>query len=130
MGFWTRLKKVRLLQSTKGSLTAEAAIGMGALMFVAVVLLQSIGVVLAYLQLQVTGFEAFRILSASGDFETRKMQALNYLHEVDEEIEISINKDMNEVKVHLSRATGKSFGFLPNRVEVSIQGLLLDAAVW
>lgn len=130
MGFWSRLSRARLLQSTRGSLTAEAAIGMGALLFVAVVLLQGIGLVLAYIQLQVTGYEAFRILSSSGDFDIRRTQALTFLESVDPKLIVTIERESNEVQIHLSKPTTSAFGFLPSQVEVSVQGLFLDAAVW
>lgn len=130
MGFWTRLDLRQLLRSTQGSLTAEAAIGIGAVLFVAVALLQAIGVVLVYIQLQVTGYEAFRILSASGDYEIRKSQALDFLENADSRIQFSIQRNTNEVELTLSKPTASSIGFLPDQVEVSIQGLLLDAAVW
>ena len=130
MGFWSRLKRARLLRSTTGSLTAEAAIGMSALLFVAVTLLQSIGVVVAYLQLQVTGYEAFRILSASGDFDTRNAQAISFLESVDTKLEISIERDTNQLELRLAKPIASTLAFLPSQVEVSVQGLLLDAAVW
>ncbi|MEY3407590.1 MAG: hypothetical protein RL038_651, partial [Actinomycetota bacterium] len=85
MGIRNRLAGFAALQSSRGSLTVEAALGIASLMWVAVLLLQGIAFAVSYVQLQVIGYEATRILTASGDFALRQSEAQRFLMQVDSE---------------------------------------------
>jgi hypothetical protein len=99
-------------------------------MWVAVLLLQGIAFAVSYVQLQVIGYEATRILTASGDFALRQSEAQRFLMQVDSELEFKIERDSDLVRLTLMKASGPNLSFLPKELRLEIEGRLLDAAVW
>lgn len=67
------------LRSQVGSVTAESALSLAALVMVAVVILQSISIMFVYLQLQHATSEASHIASAFGQVSDQQRQAELFL---------------------------------------------------
>ncbi len=111
-------------------MTVEAALGIASLMWVAVLLIQGIAFAVGYVQLQVIGYEATRILTASGDFALRQSEAQQFLMRTDSELEFTIERDSDLVRLTLIKASELSLSFLPQELRLEIEGRLLDAAVW
>lgn len=130
MGIRNRVAEFVALQSSRGSLTVEAALGIASLMWVAVLLLQGIAFAVSYVQLQVIGYEATRILTASGDFAVRQNEAQQFLLQTDSELEFTIERDLDLVRLTLIKSSNPSLSFLPQGFRIEIEGRLLDAAVW
>jgi len=117
------------LQSQKGSVTAEAAIGIVSITTVAVMLVQLLLVGIIYVQLLTVGSEASRIASASGQPQLRIQQALAYAHSVAANTHVSISTQGDEVQVRLeSRPKLLALGWSP-LIHADFTARLVDSLV-
>ena len=67
------------LRSQVGSVTAESALSLAGIFVVVVVFLQSLSVIVVFLQLQTATYEASQIASAFGSENKQKQKALEFL---------------------------------------------------
>lgn len=70
---------LKRLRSQTGSVTAESALSLASIFVVVLVFLQSLSVIVVFLQLQTATHEASQIASAFGSENTQKQQALDFL---------------------------------------------------
>ena len=70
---------LKRLRSQTGSVTAESALSLAGMFVVVLLFLQSLSVIVVFLQLQTATHEASQIASAFGSENTQKRQALDFL---------------------------------------------------
>lgn len=79
MGLQSTVMPLTRLRSQVGSVTAESALSLAGIFVVVVVFLQSLSLIVVFLQLQTATYEASQIASAFGSENKQKQQALEFL---------------------------------------------------
>jgi len=115
-------------RSARGSVTAEAAIGMAALMFLAMVLLQSLVVATTYVRMLSVQAEALRIATASGPPELQIASAEEFIHQKLVGVTVSHSSDGETVTLLLERQVQVMGVRWRPQLESSMTGRLLDAS--
>lgn len=118
------------LAADEGSITAEAAVGLAALVGIAALMLKVLGVLLVFLQLQATANHASQIASASGDLGIRLAQAKAFIREQAPRAQSSVSGGAGGVEIEVYQSEGlEVLGWQPV-LRVRVTALLLDQAVW
>lgn len=130
MGFWFGINLKNLRESQSGAVTLEAALGIGALIVTASLLIQVVAVVVLQIQLQTIGYEALRIAVASGDVSKRIWQAESFILSENPRIESAFEPDLSQVSMRLSLPLPVRLPGLPTRLSFVQSAQLLDRAVW
>lgn len=79
MGLQFIVMLLKRLRSQTGSVTAESALSLAGIFVVVLVFLQSLSVIVVFIQLQTATHEASQIASAFGSENTQKQLALDFL---------------------------------------------------
>lgn len=130
MGFWFGINLKNLRESQSGAVTLEAALGIGALIVTASLLIQVVAVVVLQIQLQTIGYEALRIAVASGDVSKRIWQAESFILSENPLIESAFEPDLSRVSMRLSLPLPVRLPGLPTRLSFVQSAQLLDRAIW
>lgn len=130
MDIWSGVNLKNLRESQSGAVTLEAALGIGALVVTASLLIQVVAVVVLQIQLQTIGYEALRIAVAPGDVSKRIWQAESFISSENPLVESSFEPDLTQVSMRLSLPLPIRLPGLPTRLSFVQSAQLLDRAIW